>query len=308
MKKVVFSLKLMVFIALMLLFIFKGIMPQYAEGYNASIVDKYHRLKSIDEPKMILVGDSNVAFGFDSEKIQQAFHMPVVNFGLHGGLGQAFHSDMIKSSIREGDIVILAPGNYNYGTADIADCVLAWLTIENHYELWEGISSQNYLNMLSAYPTYLKRAVELFITGTGNSPVDSAFTRTAFNEYGDSIFPRPKCVMTEGDYGAYFNSNLLSQAMEAYWNEYNEYVLSRGAILLMSCPPILNKMVTADIVPVQNNLEEKLDFPVISQLQDYIYPIEYFYNTGLHLNDTGVLIRTEQLIADLGKALEQRQK
>ena len=70
------------------------IMPQYDTSYNAALHDKIDRIEMIEEPKIVLIGNSNVAFGFDSEMIEEAFGMPVVNMGLHGALGNAFHEEM----------------------------------------------------------------------------------------------------------------------------------------------------------------------------------------------------------------------
>ena len=61
--------------------------PQYLGNYQASLIDKVERLESIEEPKIVLIGDSNLAFGIDSEKIEEGHGIPVVNMGLHGGFG-----------------------------------------------------------------------------------------------------------------------------------------------------------------------------------------------------------------------------
>lgn len=49
-----------------------------------------------------------MAFGFQSEQIEEAFGLPVVNLGLHGGLGNAFHEEMAKINVCEGDIYYLS--------------------------------------------------------------------------------------------------------------------------------------------------------------------------------------------------------
>lgn len=41
------------------------ISPQYFYGYDASIIDKVNRAESISEPKIILVGNSNLAYGIN---------------------------------------------------------------------------------------------------------------------------------------------------------------------------------------------------------------------------------------------------
>ena len=55
----------------------------------------------IEEPKIILIGNSNLAFGIDSEKIENSVGMPVVNLGLHGSLGNEFHESMAKKYIEK---------------------------------------------------------------------------------------------------------------------------------------------------------------------------------------------------------------
>ena len=54
------------------LFCFKIVMPQYSGGYDASLIDKVERLKSIAGPKIVLIGNSNLSFGIDSERLEQA--------------------------------------------------------------------------------------------------------------------------------------------------------------------------------------------------------------------------------------------
>ena len=302
-QKIVFAVKVIVFAAVMFLLVFQCVMPQYTALYNAAIIDKYDRLKSIDRPKIILVGDSNVAFGFDSEMLEQAFNMPVVNFGLHGNLGQVFVTDVIRDSIGEGDIVVIAPAGYHYDVNSL-DCVMAWITIENHYPLWKGIPKNRYADMLFAYPTYLKRALNLFITNEGNRIEDSPWGRVDFNVYGDYSHPRPRCVIADDNYSQFFGSEYLDKGLAAYWNDYNSYVLGKGATLYMSAPPILRETLAVDLEALQKQLDEGLDFPMISRLEDYIYPLEYFYDTGFHMNDNGRMLRTQQLISDLSAIIE----
>ena len=89
----------------MIVFKYFVIGSQYKYSYVASFYDKIERLESINEPKIILVGNSNLAFGMNSEKLEKSMGMPVVNLGLHNNLGSAFHEQMAKFNINKGDIV-----------------------------------------------------------------------------------------------------------------------------------------------------------------------------------------------------------
>ena len=60
---------------------------QHEQMYGGALTDKAARMRSIYEPKIIITGDSSVAFGINSPMIQEAMNMPVVNLGLNVGLG-----------------------------------------------------------------------------------------------------------------------------------------------------------------------------------------------------------------------------
>ena len=158
--------KLIAVFAAYLAIFFGVVAPQYINGYNASIIDKISRLESIDEPKIVLVGNSNVAFGIRSDLIEDALGMPVVNLGLHAGLGNSFHDSMTQFNVRPGDIVVFLP--YTFDDSSF-NPVLAWTTIENHFDLWKVVPQKYYWDMLKAFPTYEKRALELYLDGTGNA-------------------------------------------------------------------------------------------------------------------------------------------
>ena len=114
-KKLVFFVKCLIMLALILIFCFKIVMPQYLLNYQAALIDKNERLCSIDEAKIVLVGNSNWAFGVDSEMLQEAMHMPVVNMGMHGGIGNPFNEQAAVQNIHEGDIVIISYSNFDDG-------------------------------------------------------------------------------------------------------------------------------------------------------------------------------------------------
>lgn len=59
---------------------------QFKYNYEASIIDKVGRLVNINESQIILVENSNPAFGIYSEKIQEKLGMPVVDLEFHGGM------------------------------------------------------------------------------------------------------------------------------------------------------------------------------------------------------------------------------
>ncbi len=293
-----FILKLILFLGITAGFLLH-LSPQYLGNYQASLIDKVQRLESIHEPKIVLIGDSNLAFGIDSEKIEEAFGMPVVNMGLHGGLGNAFHEEMARLNITEGDIYIICHCSYS-DDGLLKNSELAWITLENHPSLWKILRKEDYLPMIKSYPVYLKKCIALWLTDSGNKMDEGVYSRAAFNEYGDIEWADngQEYVFKDGDI---FVPQISDNVCERL-NDLNIYLKERGATLLIAGYPITKNETTPEAelyIKFQKELEEQLDVPVISDFTDYFYPENYFLNTEYHLNTLGKRERTAQLISDL---------
>jgi len=98
-----------VFISLFFFFwLFSDKKSLQKNDYLAAIHDKHMILKNIENPAVILAGGSNVAFGIDSLAIEKKIGFPVVNLGLHAGLGLDFMLEELKFCVRPGDFIILS--------------------------------------------------------------------------------------------------------------------------------------------------------------------------------------------------------
>ena len=85
--------------AILLPFIFAGLslllLPDaYSETFLGELGEKYRLLKNTDNPKIVIIGGSSVAFGIDSAEIEGATGMKVVNFGLYATLGTKLMTDL----------------------------------------------------------------------------------------------------------------------------------------------------------------------------------------------------------------------
>ncbi len=282
---------------------------QYEYNYQASLIDKVDRLESINEPKIILVGHSNLSFGIDSKMLEEATGMPVVNLGLHGGLGNAFHEEIAKLNINEGDIVIVCHSSFS-DTDTIKDTALAWITVDKNNELWKIIRNKDYPSMLKAYPDYLKNDLFLWLTHKGNIDAGGCYSRSAFNEYGDVVYKPEDGQMDVEEFfkNTETNNIVVPQIGDVCinrLNEYNKYITGHGATMLVAGYPIAYGRYASfkqnDFEVFQKELQERLDCEIISDYTDYFYPYDYFYNTTLHLTKEGAEIRTKQLISDIEK-------
>ncbi len=285
-----------------LLFVFDltVIRNQNEGSFQAALIDKVERLQSIEGPKIILIGNSNVCFGVDSQMIEESFEIPVVDMGLHGGLGNAFHEEMVKLGVSEGDIVILSHTSYSDDDT-ITDPKLALITVEFHKELWPLIRNKDYMNIAGAYPSYL---VSSFISwccgGSGNKASEtSSYSRSAFNKYGD--------VNRKGDEKYIFTSGSISvpqinDICINRINELNDYIKECGGVLLVAAYPVALGEYTPnadEYDSFEKELRARLNCEVISHFTDYFLPYDLYYDTKYHLGEEGTRILTTQLISDL---------
>lgn len=299
-----FLLKLLLFGSLIIAYV-NYILPQYNKGYDAALIDKTARLESIDEPKIVLLGNSNVAFGFDSALIEEKTGMPVVNMGLHAGAGNAFHEDMAKFNVCEGDIYVLCHSSFA-DSDNIPDTMAYWSSLENHYHLWRLIRGKDIPAALKGFPVYLKKSLALYASGTGNQEIEGVVhNRSSFNEYGDIGLYREGSLDNFTDKVA---PPPINDIMVSRINELNTWLTERGATLLVAGYPVGNGSLTAgaeEFIAFQEELERRLDCAVISNYVDYMFDYTYFWDSNLHLNTEGAKIRTEQLIADIQRWREK---
>ncbi|MCI5959262.1 MAG: hypothetical protein PUD03_02900 [Lachnospiraceae bacterium] len=306
-KKAVFLIKCLVMLALIVLFCFVIVMPQYLLNYQASLIDKNERLCSIDEAKIVLVGNSNWAFGVDSQKLEEAMGMPVVNMGMHGGIGNPFNEQAAVQNIYEGDIVIISYSNFADGDI-IKNPELAWITIENHPALWKYIRLKDWPSMIKAYPTYLKDCLDLWSQGIGNMDSGTEYSRLQFNEYGDNIYDRPALVISDEELAEAHIPEIGDETIDRL-NKLNQTLQEKGATLLVTPYPTPVTSYTPPVeeyVAFSDQIEERLDFPLIGRYEDYRMDKNLFYNTYLHLNNEGKQLRTQMLIDDLQEYLSSK--
>ncbi len=299
-----FLLKLLLFVVLIAAYI-NYILPQYHKGYDAALIDKVERVESIDEPKIVLLGNSNVAFGFDSALIEEKIGMPVVNMGLHAGAGNAFHEDMAKFNVCEGDIYVLCHSSFA-DSDNIPDTMAYWSSLENHYHLWRLIRGRDIPAAAKGFPVYLKKSLALYASGTGNQEIAGVVhNRSSFNEYGDIGLYREGSLDNFTDMVA---PPPINDIMVSRINELNAWLTERGATLLVAGYPVGNGSLTVapeEFMAFQEELERRLDCTVISNYVDYMFDYTYFWDSNLHLNTEGAKIRTEQLIADIKRWQEK---
>ncbi len=273
---------------------------RYEASYCASFLDKMRRLEHTEGPKIILVGNSNLAFGINSPMMERELGMPIVNLGFHGGLGNAFHEEMVLQSknITPGDYVIVAHSSYSH-ESDFKEMDLAWITLEHHVEYYRVIPKKDLYRFAIAFPQYVYHSAKLWAKGV-HFTASGPYARTVFNAQGDNIYPRKK-----GKYVLKGKPKLMKSPTDECCNNLNalhDFVTANGAYMLIAAPPFMRGMYANEpdaIQQLENGLKGKLKADVISNFQEYVFPPHAFFDTDLHLIESARNRRTRLLISDI---------
>ena len=291
--------------------------PQYTDTFVGELNEKVERLNSIDEPKIVVVGGSSVAFGLDSALLEKYTGMPVVNFGLYAALGTKVMLDLSRGGIKEGDIVILAP-ELDAQTLSLyfsSDTTLK--ALDDDFSMFFDIDVENWFNMLGGMWKFAGEKLERYKDSKAN-PVkpesNEIYQSKYFDEYGDFDYPRPENIM---DIGYDMNTmielspNVVGKDFAAFSEYLNEYIKDaerKGATVLFSyCP--MNASAVTDNSTDENRkaldafLRENINCEFISDMNDYVLDEYFFFDTNFHLNEDGVKVRTLRLARDVRIAM-----
>ena len=158
----------------------------YSKTYYAALVDKVNYLESVKtEKKIILVGGSNVAFGFNSELLENEFpEYKVVNFGLYAMLGTKIMMDLALDYINDGDLVFVIPEINSQSTSLYFNAESTLKALEDDMNIIKKLPKDNRDAVIGSYFDFVKerKKIKEVIIPKG------VYQRDNFNQYGDVFY------------------------------------------------------------------------------------------------------------------------
>jgi hypothetical protein len=285
-----------------------GALPR--EAVVNVFVDKEESLRTTPSPRIVFIGGSGLIFGLDSTCVESAFGLPVVNAGLHAGLGLQFILRHARTYVRPGDIIIIIPEygvlarGYAFNAPATASLVFSDIRDKVNY-----LSPIDYFNGLQGFPSvaYEKLLVRP-ITRLRASQRPFAYPhpfywRRSFNAYGDyTAHLTTSKTLSPEELKTYapITSNIDDAVV--MMNEFAEYVDQHGARALFVFSPTVDtryQKYVSVVTAIYDHLKQDLKMQIVAPPSNYIFPIDYFYDTPEHLTARGRKARTERLIADL---------
>ncbi|PWG04158.1 hypothetical protein [Polaribacter aquimarinus] len=302
MKKFLLKLSLFYIILYLLTFLIITTSPEVKNpsNYLSAIIDKHNIAKNIKTPKVIFSGGSNTAFGIDSEMLSNNFKIPIINLGLHGGLGLAFILEETKSILKQGDIVILSIEYFleREGEYDLKE------KTSNFYPPANKFYSHNYF---IDFKNYLKKTEKSFKrlinkeennTNKNSDSILKIYRRDGFNNYGDLIshLNKPKL------------KNLKSQMVfeYKYWegieliNKFSSYARSKDVKVYFTYPAYAESEYKKNLLAIsklEKDIRNNLNIEILNTPKDFTFPDNNFFDSVFHLNKEGRRKRTNKFIS-----------
>jgi hypothetical protein len=290
--------------------------------------------RTIGEPKIVIVGGSNVLFGLWPRQIERDLGVPVVSYGTNAGIGMDLAAERAAGLIGPGDLVVAMPELHHFTWPGPVDKTMRrdWIAA---YRLSSPdpvgrFPQRELLALRSRCRGIVARAESWWSEGLGRtaegkpwSPPASVraanpYELGAIDERGLLSVSRPARRP-----GGFRNQSPPGQASRFDWKDSEgmvglrtlaEVCRQRGATLAI-CPAIRAKRLRED-EPYLRAVEEREaeliraagDLGAVAVLGpgQTLVPPEFAYDTTNHLNDKGVAVMTARMTEGLRAAWDRR--
>lgn len=282
-----------------------GLPVQFGDTFMGELKSKYERLKETSGKRIVLVGGSGVAFDCDSALMDDFFpSYEIVNFGMYAGLGTKAVMDLSENYIHEGDIVILSPEQSEQTFSDYFNGEYMWQAADGAFGMLRDLKSENFEAMLGNFPRFALEKLNYVMKGQ-KPQTDSIYQKKSFNTYGDIELDTCRENILPNGYDVNqkvrFTENVVQPEFMDYMNDWAKRLEKKGAVVWYRYCPV-NKLSVEDmddLAAYDVFLRQKLDFPVIGNLENSLMEAEWFFDTNFHLNQPGKEVNTVQLIRDM---------
>lgn len=289
-------------------------------NYLAATVDKHQRLAAQSAPRIILVGGSNVAFGFDTDRIETELGHPAINMGLAAGLGIEFMLSEIQPALKPGDVVVLSfeydhfargPNVSRHSVLGFDPQLLRQVLVfrpEGLLELraahFRRIVLDSGLNLAGEI---VRRAVLTPVSARASENAEVQSTRRAFNAWGDLVGHRhlsPRAAPDAIDALPMIadEREFPSPAALDAIRQFTDRNLRNGIRVAFTFPPKPTGAMRRQGHLAENLADALGRIPGLILLDGpgaQTYSPALFFDTANHLTAEGAALRTRKVIASL---------
>ena len=286
---------------------------QFSKTYYGQLEKMYKKLYNIEGKKIVVLGNSAVAFGVDAGLMEEELQTndmeySVCNFGLYGALGTKMMLDLSLDAIGEGDVVIFMPELIPQSMSLYFSAEHAWRGLDQNQTMFTRLPKENQAQLVGSYAGFVAEKWKYYFDG--GAQASGIYSADSFDQNCDmKNYSRKENIMQNAcDSNNIFNfdASLLNVSFVEYVNKYFACIREKGATMYFYCAPINERAITQEgrenIDVFFQAVYEVFDFPLMGNPHESIMQAEWFYDANVHLNEYGMTVFT----ANLTNALKTR--
>lgn len=309
-KRLIFGVCLLMLLPAILLGSAVSLPAIYQDSYYAELPAMKDYLHNAQGNRIILIGGSNIAFGVDTQLLEElladkGMTYTVCSFGLYAAVGTSAMLDLSENELRPGDVVVLAfePASEAVSTYFGATAFLK--CAENHPGLIAGLKGSRLSAAIGNMIPMLQEKNAIVRSGV-LPKAKGVYAKASFDERCNMTYDRAGNLMMLGCDTASpikLNEVNIEQAFAEQVNDYINTARRSGAEIVMTFAPMNRSAMTAyndqDLLAYFTLLNSAFDCRLISDPHNYVMDSGWFYDSNFHLNSAGAKVRTVQLAKDL---------
>jgi len=264
-------------------------LEDYDNHFLAAAIDRHARLDTLAKPRILFVGASNLAFGIDTEYLQRELKKPVVNLGLHGALGTGYAFKEALYVANEGDVIVFCIGHFFKYNGNKKMQFLFHKIYPKTKDWTTGISAYERLNfwMDDAVRT-IQKAKKQGFRQQEKATKKSVYRRDAFNQYGDVVAHLDMEEVQQIPWNKDWQFDGFERDIQQL-NTFYHKAKQKGCDVYMMYPAYpyrIHKELKKDLKTL-DSFYEKIEIPIINDIEDVVYPEDHFFDSVYHLSRRG---------------------
>ncbi|MDR6563213.1 MULTISPECIES: hypothetical protein [unclassified Arcicella] len=277
--------------------------PRSKNAYIATIIDKTKMLATVPSPRLVLMSGSSMAFGINSDMLENEIGLPVVNAALHFNFGSKYMMEELKTYLKKGDVVLIT---LEYMVRSEGKYEEQLIAADFYPPSQKWIHFPSITEKISSYTTHRLTDCRLMIGEALNhsrsKPISiadttSIFYRNCFSPKGDLLChlnnPPTKIV-----YPTIPSDQDFSQQIKDL-NDFYAFAQQKGAKVFFTFPCLAQKSFeeNANIIKkISAQIKRHLKIPILGTPQYALMDDTLFYDNAYHPNDKGREIFTKRIL------------
>jgi hypothetical protein len=298
--KTILFLLILIVVNLLLLFV----IPKDRNHFLCEYDRKVELLKTTPQPRIILLGGSNIPYGVNTKMLVDSLHTNVVNFGMYGGIGIRLPLEDCLQYVKKGDSVVLQMEYHNFfNGGNGGDIAFIAFMVATDWKYLGMLNAKQVWNVLRGIPKKalgnLKRLMDYPVTHSWDTPVENqtyVYTMSGFNKYGDEVshlnYTSHSSLASDIDYKLLPIDSAFVVWLENILHRYE----SAGAKIIM-LPPVCVETYFKNVYnPQIKSYLHQIGYDYVEAPDSMVLNDSCAFNTGYHMNRSGVIQNTQRII------------